>query len=412
MKRLLSTILATAMALSLVACGSTETAPATTSTPAADGGTSSDAATSSEGTIVIGGLQDLSAGAATAGVAMHRGAEVAAAEINAAGGINGMMIDYKIYDVASDPQEALSAYNRLVDQDGACAIIGPPISNIGLALVDTAATAEVPVLGAFIDVRATEKDDGSVQDYMFLNQVTNQQAGAIQASYLMNELGATKIALFYDQSNSFGVSQVEAFRDYVLDNGGEIVSEQLFNSGDKDFKTQLTKISEAGAEGIFAPNYPQDNVLYVNTMAQLEMSHLYTMGGFDFAPPFLTSLPDPTLCDNVYFALNIAFDDPSIADLNQSVIDSYSDINTVDDISVKLYLGYDAMYMLKAALEHVDGDYTGSAIKNALETMGPVEMKTGTFGYTTESHQPIGLGMTIYKIEEGANIKVGPYTVE
>ena len=406
MKKVLSLVLLLTMVFSLVACGApASSAPAA----AASGDASTPPAAVTE--IVIGGIQDLSGGAATSGVAMNRGVEIAIEEINAAGGINGAQIKYICYDVKGDPQEAINAYNRLVDQDKACAIIGPPISNIGLALVDLAASKKVPVLGAYIDSRVTKKEDGKPQDYMFLNQPTNQQAGEIQAAYLLDTLGAKKVGLFYDQGNAFGVSQVAAFKDYILANGGEIVSEQTFKSGDKDFKTQLTKIKEAGAEGIFAPNYPQDNTLYVTQLKQLGMDGLYTMGGLDFAPPYLTTLPDASIVNNVYFAINIAFDDPAVAALNDKVIAKYDDIKTVDDISVKFYLGYDAATMMKAALEYADGNYTGENMKAALENMGPIEQKTGTFGFSAESHQPLGLGMVMYKIEAGKNIKIGPYVV-
>lgn len=412
MKKLLSLALVVVMVLSFAACTSAPSsqAPANSTansaTPAVPSTSSAPAAPKE---IVIGGIQDLTGAAAASCVAMNRGAQIAIDEINAAGGINGAMLKYICYDVKGDPQEAINAYNRLVDQDKASVVIGPPISNVGLALVSLTAEKKVPVLGAFIDSRVTKKEDGTPQEYMFLDQPTNAQTGEVQASYLIDALGIKKIGLFYDQGNAFGVSQVQAFKDYILKQGGEIVSEQTFKSGDKDFKTQLTKIKESGAEGIFAPNYAQDNTLYVNQLKQLGMSNLRTMGGLEFAPPFLTTLPDPTIVDNVLFAVNIAFDDPKVAELNKTAMAKYSDIKTIEDISVKLYLGYDAAYMIKSALVYANGNFSGENIKNALEEMGKVEVKTGTFGFSKESHQPIGLGMVMYKIAQGKNEKIGAY---
>lgn len=398
MKKILSLIMSVTLVMSLAGCA--EKASGTqTPAPAA-------------GEIIIGGLQDLSGGSSVSGVAMDRGAQMAVREINDKGGINGKKIKYIPYDTKGTPQEGLNAYTRLVDQDKAVAVVGPPISNIGLALTETAAQKKVPIVGAFIDSRVTKKEDGKPQDYMFLVQPTNQQSGTIQAGYLVDELGLKKVALFYDKTNAFGVSQVEAFKAYVEANGGEIVQEQVFKSGDVDFKTQLNKIKESGAEAIFAPNYPKDNTLYCTQLNQLGMSDIVTMGGLEFAPPFLTTLPDPTLVDNVYFALNVAFDDPKLADLNQSYLDTYTEAKSVDDISVKVYLGYDAIRLIAEAIKNTTGDITGEAVKAGLEGIEGFEALPGKIGFSPESHQPIGLSMVMYKINKGVNEKIGPYVPE
>ncbi len=361
--------------------------------------------------IVIGAIQDLSGNSSVSGMAMDRGSKMAIDKINAAGGINGKTIKYVSYDTTGDPQEALNAYNRLVEQDKAVAVIGPPISNIGLALKQTAADAKVPIVGAFIDSRVTKKDDGTPEDYMFLVQPTNEQSGEIQAGYLIEKLGLKKVALFYDKTNAFGVSQVGAFTKYIESHGGEITTEQLFKSGDVDFKVQLNKIKESGAEAIFAPNYPKDNTLYCTQLEQLGMNDIVTMGGLEFAPPFLTTLPDPTIVDNVYFAVNVAFDEPQLKEVNDLYIESYDDANSVDDISVKVYLGYDAVTLVAEAIKNAES-LTGEAVKNALESIDSLEMLSGTFGFSTETHQPVGLSMFMYRIDEGQNVKLERYVPE
>ena len=55
-------------------------------------------------------------------------------KINAQGGVNGKKLKLVTLDTKGDPKEAINAYNRLVDQEKVVAVLGPPISNIGLAL--------------------------------------------------------------------------------------------------------------------------------------------------------------------------------------------------------------------------------------------------------------------------------------
>lgn len=366
-----------------------------------------------EDVIVIGGIQDLSGKAAQAGLAMHQGTELAVEAINAEGGINGKTLKYINYDTKGDVQEAMNAYLRLVEQDGAVVVIGPPISNIGLALKDTVIEKKVPVIGAFIDSRITKDEEtGEAVPYNYLVQPTNLQYGELQASYLVNELGLSKVALFYDQGNAFGASQIAAFTATVEKLGGEIVSEQVFKAGDKDFKTQLTKIMASGAEAIFAPNYPEDNTLYCTQLYQLGMSDIVTMGGLDYAPPFLKSVPDKTVVNNVYFAINCAFDEAHLQDMNTRFVEKYLTPDTVVDdntISIKVYLGHDATLLAAEAIRNVEGEVTGEAINTALENISALECMTGTIGFSKESHQPIGLSMVMYRIDNGENVKLDRY---
>ena len=366
--------------------------------------------------IVIGGIQDMSGAAMQSGLAMHQGTELAVEEINAGGGINGKLIKYIGYDTKGDVQEAMNAYERLVEQDGAVAVVGPPISNIGSALRDTAITKKVPVVGAFIVSGITKyPETGEAVPYNFLVQPTNEQAGEIQASYLVDVLGVKKVALFYNQDNSFGVSQVAPFRAYVEANGGEIVSEQIITDNDKDYKTQLTKILASGAEAIFAPNYPEENTLYCTQLNQLGMTDIITMGGLDYAPPFLNTVPDPSVVNNVYFAINCAFDEEHLQDLNKRFIEKYLTADTVVDentISVKVYLGYDATQLIAEALRRCGDDITGENVNAQLETIEALELMSGTIGFSPESHQPIGLSMVMYRIDQGVNVKLGRHVPE
>lgn len=393
MKKLLSLVLALALVLSVASFASAE-----------------------EEYIVIGGIQDMSGPAMQSGLAMHQGTELAVEEINAAGGINGKQIKYIGYDTKGDVQEAMNAYERLVEQDGAVAVVGPPISNIGSALRDTAIAKKVPIVGAFIVSSITKyPETGEPVPYNFLVQPTNEQAGEIQASYLVDVLGVKKIALFYNQDNSFGVSQIEPFRAYVESHGGEIVSEQVITDNDKDYKTQLTKILASGAEAIFAPNYPEENTLYCTQLNQLGMSDIITMGGLDYAPPFLNTVPDPTVVDNVYFAINCAFDEEHLQDLNKRFVEKYLTPDTVVDentISVKVYLGYDALQLIAEAIRRCGDDITGENINTQLETIEGLELMSGTIGFSTESHQPVGLSMVMYRIDKGVNVKLGRHVPE
>lgn len=124
--------------------------------------------------IVIGAIQDVSGPVSVLGIASVYGHELAVKHINAKGGINGRPLKLINYDTKNDPNEAINAYKRLVQVDGAVAVLGPPVANIGLALQSTTSDLKTALVGSFADVRCTlgEKQD-TLFPYMFIMQTTS-----------------------------------------------------------------------------------------------------------------------------------------------------------------------------------------------------------------------------------------------
>ena len=148
--------------------------------------------------IIVGNLQDLSGPTSVLGNAVTRGVELAIDKMNGQGGINGAKIKLLSMDTKGDVQEAIKAFNRLVDQEKAVVVIGPPISNIGIGLASIADSKKVAFVGSFADPRATVGADGKVHPAMFLVQPSTVQYGEIMASYAVEMLGLKKIAILLE----------------------------------------------------------------------------------------------------------------------------------------------------------------------------------------------------------------------
>lgn len=114
MKKLVSLVMVFAMCACLLAgCGSSSSAPAATDAPAASDSSADTAA--SAGTFKFGGVGPLTGAAAIYGQAVKNGGQIAVDEINAAGGINGALIEYKFEDDVNDGETSVNAYNNLYD---------------------------------------------------------------------------------------------------------------------------------------------------------------------------------------------------------------------------------------------------------------------------------------------------------
>jgi branched-chain amino acid transport system substrate-binding protein len=352
--------------------------------------------------IIIGNLQDLSGPTSVWGNAVTRGAELAAEKINAQGGINGAKIKMISLDTKGDVQEAIKAFNRLVDQEKAVAVIGPPISNIGIGLAPIADAKKVAFVGSFADPRATVGEDGKVHPSMFLIQPSTVQYGEIMASYAVEKLGLRKIAILYDQSNAYAVSLVGPFKAYAESAGAKIVDEEVYGKTDRDYRTQLSKIKGSGADCVFAPNYIQGLVITAKQSKQLGLT-LPFVGALDYAAPFASLVNDPEAANNIYFANNYSDSEPQLTEVRKAYKAKYNE----DPIN-KVYLGYDNMLVVVEGIKK-GGGATPDKIIEGLNKVSGLQGTTGVITISPKTHQPVGLSMVMYHLDHGVYKDLGRY---
>ena len=278
-KKLLSMILAGAMALSLAACTSgndtagttgTETKTETADTSTTDTAADTDAATTESadggltGTLKIGMIGPLTGAAALYGNAVDNGTKIAIDEINAEGG--AFQIEYNPQDDEHDAEKSVNAYNQLKDW-GVQVIVGTVTTNPCIAVSAEANSDRIFMLtpsASAADVTAN-KD----QTYQLCFSDPNQ--GSASAQYISDNGLATKVAIIYKNDDAYSTGIYQTFKAKAAELGLEIVSETTFMDGsDNDFNVQLTDAKNAGADLVFFPIY--------YTPAALILSQANTMG--------------------------------------------------------------------------------------------------------------------------------------
>ena len=116
----------------------------------------------------IGVAEALSGGAAQYGAAIKNGFQLAADEINAAGGINGNKLVLQIEDEQGKKEEAINVFKKLIFQDKVLMVFGPTLSNSAQAADPIAQAGKTVAFGT------SNTADGitSIGDYIFRNSVT------------------------------------------------------------------------------------------------------------------------------------------------------------------------------------------------------------------------------------------------
>lgn len=399
MKKQVTLIVCLLVVLSLIAgCTATTPAPPPTDQTQSSGESSeSSAADEQPKEIVIGNIQDISSATVVWGKSAAWGAHYAAKLINEAGGINGAMLKVITYDTKGDVNEAINAYNRLVQQDNVVAVVGPPTSNIGIALAPIAEETLVPIVGDFMDERATTKEDGTPWKAMFLTEPSCNQQAVIMADYALNTLGLRKFGILYDQSNSYSVTHAEPFRDYIIANGGEVVAYETFQGTDKDYKSQLTKIKAENPDALYIPAYAQQNALAYQQARQLGIEVPF-IGDNSYFVPFASLAGDDV--ENVYFPNNVDYKDEKLT----GILDAYR-ADVKEEPSYHMFFGYDNVLCIAEALRQV-GVGDKEALLNALANLKDVEGYTGNISINPKTHRPMNLGMFITKVEGAEYIAI------
>jgi branched-chain amino acid transport system substrate-binding protein len=318
-------------------------------------------------------------------------------EINAAGGINGRLLKLVTYDTRSDVTEAINAYTRMVEQDDVPVVLGPPISNIGIAVAPVAEELQVPIVGLFMVESAFKQESGEPWTYMFLGQNSDVTQGATMGQYSYDQLNVRRTALLYNSQNSYSVGIGMAYKDKIIANGGEVVIEETYTSTDQDFRAQLTKIIAEDPDSIFFPGYPAEIPLILAQAYELGYEGLM-LSDNSVPPTGLSPNTDPEANKNCYYPYGINPEDPEL----QAWAAEYEEKFEVAPLA-QSFSGADAFGLIVTALEACGDDISSECITAELNNIKGYEGFQGTFDMAAD-HQPSSLPMAIMKIVDGAQV--------
>ena len=170
---------------------------------------------------------------------------LAVEEINAAGGVNGRMLELIPEDSKCAAQAAITAYNKLTDVDGVKIILGTTCGGAMLGVAPLAEREGVIMLSA----SATSPDIATAGDYIFRTAINDLQLGQDTGNTLISD-GIRRLATITESTDyAEGARRTTVARFQEL--GGEVVAAESYASDITDFRTQLTKLINANPDAIF-----------------------------------------------------------------------------------------------------------------------------------------------------------------
>jgi branched-chain amino acid transport system substrate-binding protein len=246
--------------------------------------------------IPVGVYVALTGPTATFGQATRDGAQLAADEVNARGGILGRRVRLIVEDNLGRPDQAVSTVTKLITRDNVIALIGENASSRSLAAAPIAQSNQVPMISpSSTNPEVTEKGN-----YIFRVCYTDPYQGAAIAEFVRNSLGLDAVAILKDIKNDYSVGLAQFFRSNFEEQGGRIVAEPSYAEGDADFRSQLTAIRNSGAQAIIIPGYYTDVGQIARQARELGI-RLPLVGGDGWDSPRLLEIGGAAL-DGSYFA--------------------------------------------------------------------------------------------------------------
>lgn len=346
-KQLVKNGLVLALATTLVACSSGNG----TDSPTTSGGSNDKGVDS----IVLGTLGPYEGEYSVYGLDVRSGVELAIKEFNESGELLlGKSVKLVAYDTKGDATEATNAYNKLIDSDGAVAIIGGALSGESTAVGSASQGIGTPIISPSATALAFTETGPNV----FRGSFTDPIQAQLMGKFAYDTLGAKTAAIIYNTGADYSEGLTENFTKTFEEKGGKVVVVQGYSDGDKDFNTQLTTIKNANADVLYIPNYYQDDALIAKQAKDLGIeAQLIGGDGWDGV---LNVVDDASALEGAIFGNHYSPDDEKIIAWAKVYKEEYG-----KDATSFSYLGYDSAKLMLQAIKEA-GSTDSAAIVEAL----------------------------------------------
>lgn len=332
-------------------------------------------------TIKIGGLFELTGGAAQYGTAGLNGAKLAVKQQNEKGGVLGKQLEIVSADNKSEPGESTAQATKLVTQGGVVGLLGPMTTKTIAAIIPIVTQNEVPLITPSGTGEALTVENGKLNEWIFRACFMDLFQGEVGGQFALQDLKVKNVALLIDNSGDYAKGLGNAFKDTFTKGGGAIVAEENYVAGDKDFKAVLGRIKAKNPDAIYVPGYYNEVGLIIKQAREAGIT-VPIFGGDGFNGNETTKIAGESAMTEVYYSDHVATDDPALVEFIDQYKAEYGETPTGFAA-----LGYDAAKMLIQAIETA-GSTDTKAIRTALEGIKDLQGVTGNITVDAATHNP------------------------
>ena len=210
---------------------------------------------------------------ASFGEQMRRGAEMAVADLNAAGGVLGKKIVLEIGDDACDPKQAVAVANQLVGK-GVSFVAGHFCSGSSIPASEVYAEEGIlQISPASTNPKLTERG----LDNVFRVCGRDDQQGLVAGTFLAKNFGKAKIAIIHDKT-AYGKGLADETRKTLNGLGVKETLYEAYTAGEKDYSALVSKLKLNRIVVLYVGGYHTEAGLIVRQMRQQGMKTMLVSG--------------------------------------------------------------------------------------------------------------------------------------
>ena len=322
---------------------------------------------SAEDELVIGGGLVISGPSASYGTDAAAGMDVAVAEINERGGVLGRKIRIEYEDSAGDPARGVAIYRKFAAQPDIVAAMSVTSMEF-VALNPVTETEKLPLvsIGSTIPME-------SFSPYTFrTNLILDKSISSVLSK--LKENGTKSIAILYDNSLNYAVSEMETVRKNVEDAGIELAAVESFSGGEQNLTLQLTQIVQSKPDTIWVAGMTEGASMAISQARGMGIDAKF-IGGAGMNDPRIAEVGDAARGAMTYALFNVNDDRSAV----QAFVKRFKEMNGHAPSAYNA-LGYDAMMIVANALERA-GKVDRETLREALSQTAEYAGVNGPFTY-------------------------------
>ncbi|WP_413671244.1 ABC transporter substrate-binding protein [Massilia cellulosiltytica] len=354
--------------------------------------------------VKIGVSGPFTGGSAPMGVSMRDGVRLAAAEINAKGGVLGRKIELVERDDEAKNERGVQVAQELINKERVAATVGYINTGVALASQRFYQQAKIPVMnnvatGSIV----TKQFANQPQNFIFRNSANDTIQSAMIVEEAITRRGFKKPAILADSTN-YGQLGREDLEKVLDKKGVKPVVVEKYNIGDVDMTAQLLRAKQAGADVVLTYGIGPELAQIANGMQKLGWK-VPIVGSWTLAMAnFIDNAGkngDGTRMPQTFIQNP---DTPKRKAFIDAYIKAYNPPGGRMPSAVSAAQGYDSVYLLAAAIQQA-GSTEGPKIAAALEDLKtPVEGVVTTYNkpYSHTDHEAINFENTKFgEVKDG-----------
>ena len=341
--------------------------------------------------IKIGVSGPFTGGSAPMGVSMRDGVRLAAAEINAKGGVLGRKIELVERDDEAKNERGVQIAQELINKDKVAATVGFINTGVAQAAQRFYQQAKIPVMnnvatGSII----TQQFATQPENYIFRNSASDQIQAAMIVQEAVDRRKFKKVAILADSTNYGQLGRAD-LEKVLTTKGIKPVVVEKYNLQDVDMTAQLLKAKQAGAEVVLTYGIGPELAQIANGMEKLGWK-VPLIGSWTLA---MANFIDNAGKNGEGTRMPQTFIQDANTPKRKAFIDAYvkayNPPNGRMPSAVSAAQGYDSIYLLAAAIKQAGGT-EGPKVLAALENLNEkVEGVVTTYNkpYSKTDHEAI-----------------------